>query len=31
VGGVNVPVDSICDFVQRVAGTPAVPESLWMR
>jgi pyruvate/2-oxoacid:ferredoxin oxidoreductase alpha subunit len=31
VGGVNVPVDKIRDFVQGVAGTPALPESLWVR
>jgi len=31
VGGVNVPVDKICDFVQGVAGRAAVPESLWVR
>ena len=31
VGGVNVPVDKIRDFVQGVVGTPTVPESLWVR
>jgi pyruvate/2-oxoacid:ferredoxin oxidoreductase alpha subunit len=31
VGGVNVPVDRICSFVRGVAGTPAVPESSWVR
>jgi len=31
VGGVNVPVDRICSFVRDVVGTPAVPESQWVR
>jgi len=31
VGGVNVPVDRICSFVRDVVGTPAVPESSWVR